>query len=52
MLQWFNALFSFFGDYISMLFDLPFYGKATIGYVLLAVLITGVTLTVFVHRIK
>lgn len=52
MLDWFNALIQLFKEFFEMLLDLPFYGSASIGFILIAAAITGVTLEIFFHRVK
>lgn len=44
MLDWFKALANIFNSFVKMLFDLPFYGGVTFGYVLLAVYVIALIL--------
>ena len=52
MLNWFNALWTLFGEYLALLLELPFYGSISIGYVFIAILMFGVMFRVFIERIK
>lgn len=52
MLEWFNALIEFFGNFVNQLFRLPFFGSVSIGLVLVLILIFAVTLEIFVDRVK
>lgn len=52
MLGWFNALIAFFGDFVSLLFDLPFFSNVSMGMLLVCFMIFNVVLTILVHRVK
>lgn len=51
MLDWFNALFSVFRDFIAMLFTLPFYGSISIGYLLVGFIMFGIIFKIFIEDI-
>lgn len=52
MLDWFNALFSIFADFIRMLFELPFFGAISFGYLLVAIILFGMIFKLFIEDIK
>lgn len=52
MLDWFNALWTLFKEFLELLLDLPFYGSVTIGFVIVAIMMFGVVFRIFIERIK
>lgn len=52
MLEFISSLIEIFGKFVKMLFQLPFYGTVTYGYLLLAIYITAIILIFIVGRIK
>ena len=52
MIDWFNALITLFAEFLDLLLNLPFYGSVTIGYLLIAITVISIILTIFIERIK
>ncbi len=52
MLDWFNAVFTIFREFVAKLFDLTFYGVISVGSMLLAVIIFSILLDILINRIK
>ena len=52
MLDFIQALITIFGRFVRMLFELPFYGNVTYGYLLLAIYIVALVLFFLVGRLR
>lgn len=52
MLDYLNTVISCFGKYVKMLFELPFYGTLSWGYMLLALYIVALLLIFLGGRYK
>lgn len=52
MLEWFNAFLTLFGEFVALLFRLPFYGNISFGYLLVAMNMLIVLIWVFFVKIK
>lgn len=50
MLDWFNAMFSAFKKVVVMLFQLPFYGDITVGYLFVAIAVFYIIFQLFYRR--
>lgn len=52
MLDYFMAVIQAFGDFISMLFELPFIGSVSYGHMILGLYISAIVLFYLVGRVK
>lgn len=52
MLDFINACFEIFGNFVSALFQLPFYGTLTVGYAVVGISVMGIVIVYFLGRIK
>lgn len=52
MLGYFDTVIHAFGDFVSMLFDLPFIGPVSYGYMILGLYVSAVVLFYLVRRLK
>lgn len=52
MADFLESLIEIFGKYVVMLFELPFYGNVTYGYLLLAIYIAALILSFIIGRMK
>lgn len=52
MLDFINACFGFFSDFVLEIFRLPFYGSLSLGYALLGMSVLGIVVVYFLLRIK
>lgn len=52
MLDYINACFGIFADFIASLFRLPLYGTLTIGYAVTGISVMGIVVVYFLGRIK
>lgn len=52
MLDWINALLDLFADFCVWLLDAPLYGDVRVGYVLIAMAITGILINFLIRRAR
>lgn len=52
MLDFINTMIQIFGKFVKMLFELPFYGNVTFGYLLLAIYIAAIILIFLIGRMR
>jgi len=52
MLDWLMGIAEIFGNFVKMLFELPFYGSVSYGYILLAVYVMALILIFLGGRFK
>lgn len=52
MLNWINALLDLFEKYCLFLLKAPLYGSIKVGYVLIAIAITGILINFLIRRAR
>lgn len=52
MLEFIETVIDIFGKFVRMLFNLPFYGSVTYGYLLLAIYVAAIVLIFLMGRMK
>lgn len=52
MLDYFNTIIQAFGNFVAMLFELPFIGAVSYGHMILGLYVSAVVLFYLVGRLK
>lgn len=52
MLDFINAMIEIFGKFVKMIFELPFYGNVTYGYLILAIYVAAIILFFLIGRMR
>ncbi len=52
MFEFVTAMIDIFAKFVKMLFELPFYGNVTYGYLLLAIYVAAIILFFLIGRMR